>query len=116
MRRRTGKYISCKMCKKQFYVPKCYLKTKRCCSNKCKYIFVGSKSKGRKNTWWKKGITIERNEKISRKLKKRIFSKEHRMNLSIARKKCKIVMTLKKIAAIKKARESVKFRRTKKEL
>ena len=36
-KKRTGKFVNCIVCKTKFYVPKCYLKFKKCCSNKCRY-------------------------------------------------------------------------------
>lgn len=53
-KRKTGKYIYCKICKKEFYVIKSRLKTKKYCSEKC---FNKSKIelKGSKAAHWKGG-------------------------------------------------------------
>ena len=75
--KKTGKLISCIICKTRFYVPKCYLNTKKCCNKKCKDVYIGRIFKGRKNTWWQKAITPERNLKISEKLSGRKLSADH---------------------------------------
>jgi very-short-patch-repair endonuclease len=124
-KRRTGQEIHCIVCNTLFYVPKCYFKTKKCCKRECRLKYMANLMKGRKNTWWQKGITPERNKKIS------LASKGKKKSLSYRKKLKKALKTYYRenphwsslpsrkeevTNILMRAKENQKFRKTKPEI
>ena len=73
MRTKTGKNIKCKVCSKEFYVPACYLSSRKYCSWACVFEDQKKNRIGKKNPAYRNGLYTTKNFKG----KKGVVSTKH---------------------------------------